>query len=162
MPIRKLFFSWQFVAAFALPIWLFVGWAIFGGRGIDFVALLIGGPLLTIGMLVVAAVTFFRKSVRTSRVVSWLDIVVVGVWQAVIIALGFFTVASSWLAVFTVLIGLAALWSAVWQLVSETRRRINTVLGSLDAEAQRRAGRSTSAPLDGGDMIVIDEKRGRD
>lgn len=161
MRIRRFFFSWQFIAAIALPCWLFVGWGLFRGNGVDFLAVLFGAPLLTAAMLVVGAITFFRKSVRRDRAVGWTDVLILSVWHAVIIALGFFTVASGLLAAATIVIGLAALWHAIWRLVTETRQRINSVLSAIDEQARRRAGPDprTFGPIDGGEMVVIEEKR---
>lgn len=166
MFIRRLFFSWQFIASFVLPLWLFVGWGFFGeGGAAGVLALLLGAPILFLGMLAVSTLTFFRASVREVRAVSWRDVAILLPWQAAVVALGFHSAASAPLAVFVVVLGIVAFWNALWQLITDTRRRLAGALDGLQNEARRRAAPthfdSTPATDSAGseNLIIIEEKR---
>lgn len=167
MFIRRIFFSWQFIASFALPLWLFVGWGFFGeGGAASVLALLLGAPVLFLAMLAVSTLTFLRGSVREVRAVSWRDVAIGLLWQAAIIALGFHPPASAALVLLVVVLGLVAFWNAVFQLISDTRRRLAGALDGLENEARRRAAPPTGydspktpGPTRSEKMIIIEEKR---
>lgn len=179
MIARRAFFYWQFAAALLLPLWVLVGRGLFGATvGWQFVLLVILAPILAISMLVVAGVTAARKEVRSTRSVSWLDMAVVGVWHLSILALGFFlvdvgasgeggssaftqlaggdaeplsTVLANLFGALTVIVGVAAFWIAIWQFLRETRKRVRTVMETLERDAGRAAPGSGPALWKGPD-----------
>ncbi|WP_111720374.1 MFS transporter [Homoserinimonas sp. OAct 916] len=170
MFIRRIFFSWQFIASFALPLWLFVGWGFFGeGGATGVLAILVGAPILLLGMLAVSALTFFRGTVRDERAVSWRDIAILLPWQAAIFALGFHPAASASLVVLVLILGLVAFWNAVWQLLADTKRRLAGALDGLEHEARRRSAppvgfdtpRNPGFDAHSENVIIIEEKRPR-
>jgi len=154
MVFRRASFYWQFAAALLLPVWVLVGRGIVRSDvGWDFLFYLVVCPILCVAMLAVVGATVARKAVRTTRALSWQDVAVLLPWHAAILAYGFF--ASSLVAVAVVLLGIAAFWSAVWQLYSETRTRVKNAfsLDAVDAGAYRAEGyRAADA---GGPVIVI-------
>lgn len=143
---RRAFFVIQFGAAIVLPLWLLIGRGlIVDGPGWEFVLLLFVCPILALGMLAVAGLTTARKSVRSMRAVSWLDVGILSAWYASIVGAGL--VAHTAVAVVVVLVSVGSFWAALWQLFSETRNRVRTVMASFDRtavpageyEASRRA-----------------------
>ncbi|MGV8884249.1 MAG: MFS transporter [Microbacteriaceae bacterium] len=120
---RRALFYWQFTAAIVLPLWVIVGQGLFGATdGWDIVLYIVLGVILGFSMVVIAAITFLRKSVRTTRTVSSQDAVVLVVWHLAIIAYGFYS--QPILATVIVFMTAVAFWSALWQLFAETRSRI--------------------------------------
>ncbi|WP_150306782.1 MFS transporter [Planctomonas psychrotolerans] len=179
MIARRAFFYWQFVAALLLPLWVLVGRGLFGATvGWQFVLLVILAPILAISMLMVAGMISARKDVRSTRAVSWLDVAAVGVWHLCILALGFFvvdvgasgeggtsaftqvagsdseglsTVLANLFGALTVIVGVAAFWIAVWQFLRETRKRVRTVMETLERDASGAAPGSGPALWKGPD-----------
>lgn len=132
MWLRRGFYFVQFGAIPILPLWLLIGRGIvIDGTGWEFVLLLFVCPILALAMLIVAGLTIARKSVRRSRAVSWLDVGLLVAWYLAIIAAGF--VAHPVMAVLVVMLSVAVFWSAVWQLYTETRRRVRSAFASLSA-----------------------------
>ena len=163
MIVRRAFFYWQFIAAILLPAWVLTGWAIWGAGASQLLSLIIFVPAMAISMLAVAAITYVRKSVRESAAVSWLDVAILTGWHAAIIAVGFFTPATSLLRVLAALIAVGAFWAAIWQLVGDTRRRVKKVFDSFSSFGQPAAGPSAvrGAPIQAGEYIVIDQAGNR-
>jgi hypothetical protein len=156
--IRRAFFYWQFPAAVILPAWILVGWGVFAATGWQILGLIVGVMLLTMGMLAVAGVTFARKEVRAEKAVSWLDVVLLTVLHALVIAVGFFTSLTALFGTLSLVALIALFWAGVVQLVVETRRRVRATLAGFEAQAARVQG-VTSAPrpprIDG-EYIVIE------
>ena len=137
------------------------------GRGIirsdvgwDFLLYLLLCPILCVAMLAVVGLTVARKSVRSSKTLSWLDVAVLLVWHVAIVAYGFF--ASSLIAVAVVVIGVAAFWVAVYQLYTETRTRVKNAfsLDPLDAGTYKAEGYQPAS--DAGRVIIINPDGSKD
>lgn len=161
MILRKAFYWWLFPSAVILPAWLLVGWAIFGSGGWTFLGLLIACPILFVAMIAVGGIIYARKSVRDAKAVSWIDVGILAAWQISIIAFGcFIPGAASWIAVLGVLLGLAAFWLSLWQLLTETRTRMKITFDAYERAAQPDQSRAAQPDLlDGGEYIVIEERR---
>ncbi|WP_158863702.1 hypothetical protein [Leifsonia sp. AG29] len=164
MVIRRAFYWWLFPAAIVLPAWLLIGWAAFSqGSGWSFLGLLILSPLLFVTLLLVAGLLVARRSVRESRAVSWYDVGLLTAWHASIIAFGFFPPGvTPWLAVLGIALFLAAFWVALWELVRETRVRVQATFAAYEQLARPRETAPTQEPIDEGEYIVIEERRERD
>jgi hypothetical protein len=154
MLARRAFFVWQFAAAAVLPAWLLLGWALWGSSG-SFAGLALATPFLVLALLAVAGLTVARRSVRQSRAVSWLDLGVAGTWHVLLIALGFFGPFSNVFAALSVAVGIVAFWSAAWQLVDETRKRVRSVFASIDRAARPPGSPASRAPINAGEYIVL-------
>ncbi len=176
MLLRKFFFYWQFIAVVLLPLWLVIGWPIFGAGGWKVLGVFFGAVVLGLALLIVSLLFYARKDVRETKTVSWSDVGVLFVWHALIIGVGFYATASPWLSVLVIVIGVAAFWFALWELFAAARRRVRTVIENIENNAkpaylQPQQGASTSASTgastDAGDsrasardpnVIVIREK----
>lgn len=160
MLLRRVFYRWQVVAAIVLPLWLVIGAAVFGGSAGGALSLLLVAPLLGVAMLVVAGLIFARKSVRTNRAVSWTDLGVLAVWHASVIVTGLQLPGVAWYGALVVIVGLAAFWLAVWQLITETRRRVSGVMEAFaQAAAPQQVRRPSPSVESSGPVIVVEEHR---
>ncbi|MFJ4039070.1 MFS transporter permease [Microbacterium sp. NPDC090007] len=166
MVLRRLFLRWLFPAAFVLPLWLFVGWIVFsGGSGWALLWLLVAMPTVFVSQVLIAFLVRARASVRTVRAASWRDVAGVGLWQAVIVALGLFDSRIFFpLLVLSVVGALVLFWSSLAQLWNEARGAV-TVLHSSDGTPyippQREPSQSRQHPpvRGDGDVIVVPEVR---
>ena len=159
MILRRAFYWWLFPSAVILPAWLLIGWAIFGGGGWAFLGLLIACPVLFIAMLAIGGIIRARRSVRDEKAVSWNDVGLLTAWHIAIIAFGFYIPgASSWIAVLGILIGLATFWITLWELLVETRARVQSSFDAYERAAQQQYGSPDPGAVDGGEYIVIEER----
>lgn len=125
----------MFVAVVVLPAWVLIGRGILGSNvGWDLLLFIFLCPVLGLMLLAVAGLTVARKSVREERAVSWTDAGVMLVWHGAIIAYGFNDAVP--LAVLVVAGAVAAFWIAVWQLFTETRRRVKGVIAGFEEAAR--------------------------
>ena len=112
MWLRRAYYGWLIPAAFLLPLWLLVGWAVFRAGGWAFLwTLFLAIPAVFIGQLVLTLLVRARGTVRSHRAVSWWDVLGFTVWHALIIALGFFN--QAWWApvmIVTILVGVGLFW----------------------------------------------------
>jgi uncharacterized membrane protein YuzA (DUF378 family) len=154
MLVRRGFFYWQTAAAVVLPVWLLVGWGIWGTSATGFVGIAFLAPALVLGLLIVVGLTLARRSVRETRAVSWLDVGLLSLWHLSLIGLGFFGESASWFAIAGVIAGIAAFWSAIWQLVTEVRRRVRAVFEEIQRVSAPQSG--PRPPIDAGEYIVLD------
>jgi|SRR5690554_3887619 len=160
MWLRRGFYYALFGAFIVLPVALLIGRGlVLAGSGWDFALLLLISPILGLVMLVVTGFTVGRKSVRSERAVSWLDVGLHAAWYLSIIAATVF--AHPAIAAVVIVLTVAAFWSALWQLFRETRARVKSALAGLDrgvtpASPYRRP--STDAP-GAGTIIRIDPPR---
>ncbi len=161
MILRRAFFWWLFPSAVILPAWLLIGWAAFGGGGWAFLGLLIACPILFIAMLAIGGIIRARGSVREQRAVSWTDVGLLAAWHIAIIAFGFYIPGvSGWIAVLGILVGLATFWVSLWELLTETRVRVQMTFDAYERAAQQQQfGRPDPGSVDGGEYIVIEERR---
>lgn len=136
MFLRRLFFRWQFLAVVLLPLWLLVGWPLFGAGGWEVLGIFFGAVTLGICLLVVSLLIYARKDVREARAVSWPDVGVLALWHALVIGLGFYAAASPWLSALVILVGIGAFWFAVWELYDAARRRVRVVIDLIDETAR--------------------------
>ncbi len=168
MLLRKVFYRWQFIAAFVLPAWLFVGWGIWGESAWGILGLLIAAPASFLSLIVVAGVTAARATARQERAVSWIDVGIMTAWHLALIGVGFSGPTAGTFAVFAVLLALVAFWSAVWQLLRDSARRAQATFAEFERQAQMppQAGARPQQPSTGprrgpddGDVIIVHEVR---
>ncbi|WP_241245839.1 MFS transporter permease [Microbacterium sp. 4R-513] len=166
MWLRRGFYSWLFPAAFLLPLWLLVGWAVFNAGGWAFLwVLFLAIPAVFIGQLVLTLLVRARGTVRAERAVSWWDVLGFTVWHLLIISLGFFN--QAWWApvmVVTILAGVGLFWLTLWQLWREARPSSMVMyttegVAYLSPQAARDASASAPQAHSPDDVFVIAEKR---
>lgn len=122
MALRSGFFRWLIPAAFALPLWLFIGWIVFGANPLSLLWVLLSAPIVLIGQLILTLLVRARPTARTEQAVSWTDLALIGGWNVLIVALGVFSNPWWWaLFVVTVIVGVAALVAALRRLWREAR-----------------------------------------
>ena len=160
MVLRRLFLRWLFPAAFVLPLWLFVGWIVFsGGSGWALLWLLIAAPAVFVTQTLVALIVRGRSSVRIDRAASWRDVIGIGVWQVVVVALGVYDSRTFFpLLVLSVVGAFVLLWSSLAQLWNEARGGI-TLLHASDGTGYIPPTREQPRPRVEGEVIVIEENR---
>jgi len=132
MWLRKAFYYAQYWAIPVLPLWLLIGRGIaIDGSGWELVFLLFAAPALSVALIVVMGLTVARKSVRRARLLSWVDVGLLSAWYAMIIVAGLYT--NPLVAVGAIVVTLAAFWGTVWQLIVETRQRINLAFAGYES-----------------------------
>jgi hypothetical protein len=172
MLFRRVFLRWLIAAAVVLPIWLGVGWAVFGGGGWGTLGLVIAVPVAFIALAVVALLVWIRPTVRAQRATSWIDVAVVGAWHASIIGIGFYGQGATSFGVLAILLAIGAFWSAVWQLISDGARRVQATMSEFERLAAQQSGGAASPDAAGrtpgrrppfddgdGDVIIVPEVR---
>lgn len=171
MLIRRVFLRWLVAAAVVLPIWLAVGWAIFGGGGWGTLGLVITVPVAFIALGIVALLVWARPTVRAERAVSWTDVAVIGAWHLSIIGIGFYGASAGLFGVLAILLAIAAFWAAIWQLVSDGARRVQATMTEFERLAAEQSNRAAPDAAGGttprrppfgdddGDVIIVHEVR---
>jgi len=113
----------MFPAAVVLPLWLLIGWGVFNAGGWAFLwVLFIAIPSVFVGQIVLTLLQRARPSARETRAASWWDVLGVGVWHALTIALGFYP--QTWfplLLTAAIVVALGLIWLMLWQLWGEAR-----------------------------------------
>lgn len=167
MLIRRAFYRWQFIAAIVLPVWLLIGYAIFGSSGWGVIGLMFATPIAFISLGVVALLIAARPDVRRDKAVDWADVAVLGVWHLLIIAAGVYGPTGITFAILAMIGAIAAFWYAVWRLLSDGARRVRATMEEYERIATSGGAPGAGIPgesgarrpADGGEVIVIREER---
>jgi hypothetical protein len=160
--IRRAFYSALFGAAVLLPAWNLVGWGVFGGGGWVLIGVILGSGALALAMLGLAGLVYARKSVRQNRAVSWPDAALLAASYAAVIALGFYSGATTLLVIAVILVLIATFWTALWELVAETRKRVREAFAAFEVPPPQSTGRPVDAtPRMDGEYIVIETSSSR-
>lgn len=155
MAVRRVVYRILFPLAFALPLWVLIGRGILlDGIGWEFLVYLFVCPVLFVSLIAIAALIVWRPGVRREKAVStWDAAVLIALW-AVLVASGF--VAHPALVALAVVLVLGAFWFAVWELVTEGRRRFQEVMDDVDATTRgARSSTPQQRPVDIGEVIVV-------
>lgn len=155
MVARRVVYRLLFPAAVVLPIWLFIGRGIVSGDAWTAAGFLVISPVLFLALAIIAGLVTWRPGVRGERAVSIADAVALPVLWLLLIAAAIVTHPA--LAAVTVVALLAMFWFAVWELVTESRRRIRAVMDDVEATL---GGARASVPqrpeaTDIGEVIVV-------
>ena len=122
MALRSGFFRWLIPAAFVLPLWLLIGWIVFGANPLSLLWVLLSAPIVLIGQLILTLLVRARPTARTEQAVSGTDHALIGGGYVLIVALGVFSNPWWWaLFVVPVIVGVAALVAAFRRLWREAR-----------------------------------------
>lgn len=167
MLIRRAFYRWQFAAAIVLPIWLLIGYAIFGSSGWGVIGLMFATPIAFITLGVVALLVAARPDVGRTKAVDWADVAVLGAWHLLIVAAGFYGETGITFAILAMVGAIGAFWYAVWRLLSDGARRVRATMAEYERIAAEGGApgagipgqREPRRPADGGEVIVIREER---
>lgn len=156
-------FRWLIPAAFVLPLWLVIGWAIFNAASAPWAllpVLLIFAPGVFVFQLVAALLVRVRPSARETRAVSWADVAVFGIWHLLTIAVGFFHERTFGialiLAIIMAFVVVGVTGSELWKESRVSREPLVTVRSvRIDDAGQRQSAQQ--APID---TIIVQETRG--
>ncbi|WDH80120.1 MFS transporter permease [Microbacterium esteraromaticum] len=161
MVLRRAFFHWLLPSAFLLPLWMVVGWAIFGQSGWALLwVLLIAVPSLFIGQLVLTLLTRSRPSVRAERAVSWWDVLGFAVWHGLTIAVAcFIDGAFPWLLTGAIAAALGLFWLQLWQLWNEARGSGARIRETITWSSMSRSDPASSCESE---VFIVEERRPQD
>ncbi|WP_193598788.1 MFS transporter permease [Microbacterium sp. YJN-G] len=159
MWLRRAFFRWLLPAAFVLPLWIFVGWAIFGQSVLGLLwVLLMAMPAVFAGQLILTLLTRSRPSVRAERALSWPDVAGFAIWHALTIGVGLFIEGGfGWLLTGAILAAIGLFWLQLSQLWNEARGSGVRIRETVSWSTLTRA--ETPADTAAADVIVIEERR---
>ena len=161
MWLRRAVFRWLLPAAFLLPLWLVVGWAVFQGGWAILWVLFIAVPSVLVGQLALTLLTRSRPSVRAERAVSWLDVAGFTAWHALTVAVGcFIDGAFGWLLIAAILVGLGLVRLQVWQLWAELRGS-GVGIRETVTRSQVRPGSERATTSRQPEVIIVEETDSR-
>ncbi|QHC66851.1 hypothetical protein GSU68_09950 [Rathayibacter sp. VKM Ac-2759] len=160
MRTRRAFGSWQYPAAIVLPLWILLGYGLFGGSsGWTVLGLVIALPILAVCLAVVAGIVSFRVTVRPTRTPAWGDVAALGAWHASLFAFGFFPPGAWAIGLLSVLLGLVAFWHSTWRFATDARATLLAFAeaSSVQTGAQApiaRDGFDPERPQDGQTIVL--------
>ena len=64
MALLRAFYRWLIPAAFVLPLWLFVGWIVFGASPLSLLWVLLSAPIVMVGQLILTLLVRARDGGR--------------------------------------------------------------------------------------------------
>ncbi|WP_119698443.1 MFS transporter permease [Microbacterium halotolerans] len=148
MALRRVFYRWLWLAVLVLPVWLLIGWGVFGENGFAILWIVfIAMPSVFLGQGLLTLITRSRPSVARTRAVSWWDVLGFGVWHILTVAV--VVVDARWFAATlsaAIVAGFALFWLQFWQL----RREAGVM-------RFRTMQRDDDGPDDDGDVLIVTE-----
>jgi len=152
MWLGRALLRWQLIAIPVLPLWLLIGYGVFGAGPAGFFLLFLGCAVLFVFLAVIAGLTRLRPVVRERRALGGRESVLLLAWHAALVGLGFFSATGVGFAVASVVLGLGVFWLTVWQLAREWRDRVSGAVAPASSPS-----RPTRHPGDDGDVIIVHE-----
>ena len=151
MALRRVFFAWQFAAAAVLPLWLLLGYAVWGASVGGFLSVVLLAPVVFVVELALAGLFSARAGVRRSRALDLPAVGVLAAFQIGILGLGFFGPASAWFGLLAAVAAIGGFWVGGRLLARDVRSRVQETMSPFGRppEPVRRA------PIDAGEYIVI-------
>lgn len=151
--VRRAAFVWQFAAAVVLPLWLLVGYAVWGAGLGGLLGITLLAPLTVVGLLGFAGLLTARSAVRRARMLGSADAGVLALITAALVGVGFFGPATTWFGVLAVAAVLGGWWLAGWELVIDVRTRMRRTLAAFGLGPE--AAEPSRTPIDAGEYVVI-------
>jgi hypothetical protein len=151
MALRRAFFAWQFAAAAVLPIWLLLGYALWGAGVAGFFGILLLVPGVILVEVGLAVLFSARAGIRRSRTLDVPAVAVLAAYQVGVIGLGLFGPATPWFGLLAVVAAVVGFWVGGALLIRDIRSRVQETMasfGSPPASVSR-------APIDAGEYVVI-------
>lgn len=130
MVFRRAAYLALFPAAVVLPLWLFIARGVQSTSAGEFLAYALISAALFVGMVATTVLVVLRKRNRQVRATSWADAAVLTALALAIVAAGIWS--SPLLAVAVAVLTLGGFWLAVYELVTETRRRLRAFMDSSE------------------------------
>jgi len=152
MALRRAFFAWQFAAAAVLPLWLLLGYAVWGASVGGLLSVVLLAPLVLLVELGLALLFSARAGVRRSRALDLPAVGVLAAYQVGVIGFGFFGPASAWFGLLAAVAAIGGFWIGGRLLVRDVRSRVQQTMTAFGRPPQPPAART---PLDAGEYIVV-------
>ena len=147
MALRRAFFVWQYAAAAVLPLWLLLGYAVWGASSAGgLVGVVLLAPVVLLVELGLALLFSARRTVRRSRALDAPAVGVLALFQLGVVGLGFFGATAPWFALVAAAAAIGGSWLGGRLLVRDVRRRV---------DALRAPSSASSRPLDAGEYVVV-------
>lgn len=149
MALRRAFFLWQFIAAAVLPIWLLIGYAVWGSSVAGLLGVVLVIPLVMIAEIALALLFSARHRIRASRALDGPAIGFLGAFQLGVVGFGFFGPGSAWFGVLAAAAAIGGIWAGSRLLVRDLRAKVRaTFPGTRPQPADR-------TPIDAGEYVVL-------
>jgi len=151
MALRRVFFAWQFAAAAVLPLWLLLGYAVFGAGVGGFLSVVLLAPIVFVVELGLAALFSARAGVRRQRALDLPAVGVLAAFQIGVVGLGFFGPATAWFGLLAAVAAIGGFWLGGTLLARDVRTRVRETMTAFGRppEPVRRT------PIDAGEYIVV-------
>lgn len=148
MALRRALFAWQFAAAAVLPLWLLLGYAIWGASVGGFLSVVLLAPVVLVVELALALLFSARAGIRRERALDLPAVAVLTAFQVGVIGLGFFGAASAWFGLLAAVAAIGGFWVGGRLLARDVRSRLQQPFGPPQQAGPR-------PPIDAGEYIVI-------
>jgi hypothetical protein len=151
MALRRAFFAWQFAAAAVLPLWLLLGYAVWGASVGGLLSVVLLAPVVLVVELGLALLFSARSGVRRSRTLDLPAVGVLAAYQIGVIGFGFFGPGSAWFGLLATVAAIGGFWFGGRLLVRDVRSRVQETVSGFGRPPQA----PSRAPIDAGEYIVI-------
>jgi len=156
MALRRAFFAWQFAAAAVLPLWLLLGYALWGASVGGFLSVVLLAPIVFVVELALALLFSARAGIRRERALDLPAVGVLSAFQLGVIGLGFFGPASAWLGLLAAVAAIGGFWVGATLLARDVRSRVRETMTGYGRPPQT----VQRPPIDAGEYIVIKPSQG--
>jgi hypothetical protein len=151
MALRRAFFAWQFAAAAVLPLWLLLGYAVFGSSVGGFLSVVLFAPVVLVVELALAVLFSARARVRRDRALDLPAVGVLAAFQVGVLGVGFFGPASAWFGLLAAVAAIGGFWLGGRLLIRDLRSRMQETMSAFQPPEQR----GPLPPIDAGEYVVI-------
>ncbi|MGN6444538.1 MFS transporter permease [Amnibacterium sp.] len=152
MALRRAFFAWQFAAAAVLPLWLLLGYALFGASVGGFLTVVLLAPVVLVVEVALALLFSARAGVRRARALDLPAVGVLAAFQAGVIGVGFFGPATAWFGLLAAAAAIGGFWLGGTLLVRDVRTRVQETMTAFGVPPRSRTARP---PIDAGEYVVV-------
>lgn len=151
MALRRAFFAWQFAAAAVLPIWLLLGYALWGASVGGLLSVVLLAPLALAAELALALLFSARAGIRRTRALDLPAVGVLAAYQIGVFGFGFFGPATAWFGLLAAVAAIGGCWLGATLLVRDIRTRVQQTMTAFPRPPEPGPRR----PLDAGEYIVV-------
>lgn len=148
MAFRRALFAWQFAAAAVLPLWLLLGYAIWGASVGGFLSVVLLVPVVLVVELALAVLFSARAGIRRERALDLPAVAVLTAFQIGVIGLGFFGAASAWFGLLAAVAAIGGFWIGGRLLARDVRSRLQQPFAPPQPTDRRPS-------IDAGEYVVI-------
>jgi hypothetical protein len=151
MALRRALFAWQFAAAAVLPLWLLLGYAIWGASLGGFVSVVLLAPIVLVVEIALALLFSARARVRRERGLDLPAVAVLTAFQIGVLGFGFFGPASAWFGLLAAVAAIGGFWLGGRMLARDVRTRVQATMSAFGRPPQS----ASRQPIDAGEYVVI-------